>query len=129
MPCIRGENFFEKKIFPAPLSKNFNYLFRFSQLKSTVNYTTTRCRKQQKTPDSPIYNLDFSALEEEDSKSAAPTEDEDDSFDSADEQSMDNEDYIEHEHDEDTESDFDDDISLDENDEETDDDSDSSDED
>ena len=79
--------------------------------------------------DSPIYNLDFSALEEEDSKSAAPTEDEDDSFDSADEQSMDNEDYIEHEHDEDTESDFDDDISLDESDEETDDDLDSSDED
>ena len=79
--------------------------------------------------DSPIYNLDFSALEEEDSKSAAPTEDEDDAFDSADEQSLENEDYIEHEHDEDTESDFDDDISLDESDEETDDDLDSSDED
>ena len=71
--------------------------------------------------DSPIYNLDFSALEEEDSKSAAPTEDEDDSFDSADEQSMDNEDYIEHEHDEDTESDFDDDIALEDDDADTDD--------
>ena len=71
--------------------------------------------------DSPIYNLDFSALEEEDSKSAAPTEDEDDAFDSADEQSMDNEDYIEHEHDEDTESDFDDDIALEDDDADTDD--------
>ena len=71
--------------------------------------------------DSPIYNLDFSALEEEDSKSAAPTEDEDDSFDSADEQSMDNEDYIKHEHDEDTESDFDDDIALEDDDADTDD--------
>ena len=71
--------------------------------------------------DSPIYNLDFSALEEEDSKSAAPTEDEDDAFDSADEQSMDNEDYIEHEHDEDTENDFDDDIALEDDDADTDD--------
>ena len=71
--------------------------------------------------DSPIYNLDFSALEEEDSKSAAPTEDEDDAFDSADEQSLENEDYIEHEHDEDTESDFDDDIALEDDDADTDD--------
>ena len=71
--------------------------------------------------DSPIYNLDFSALEEEDSKSAAPTEDEDDAFDSADEQSLENEDYIEHEHDEDTENDFDDDIALEDDDADTDD--------